>query len=743
MSRLWWFFLLSLFLESPLSATSFLESQPISVENWVGNGMTKSVQTKTVESANQVYVRRASKVLVVSHKKPSEPPADQAYVASFVKNLESVGYSASQELVQACSQLTLAELTELNGDVLTALKLARGAHLEFKPMYPNFPKQVMDMSEARLYLNAFVHYITDGKLLPASEKQPRPELKDKVELKALNLGTQQEFERIFMRLVGSNTSISQQDKDDVAWFIAHYGDDIDLLVPPMIPHRETKAFVCAQLIRHTSKARQRVPALCDTPTDILRLAVALSDGDVSLAAVTKFRNFSRPERRMLLTTLEAQKNLTEDMLRWKGRWIRLGERLHPREMKARFPKSAEAFGILRNDVNVETFNSKLESALEHKDISEIIALLKSRPGEFARRLDHVLRLSDEDEADLVVAEFDKVASKVSTPLLLQLVQHFKTRNEPREFRVFLPKGQVAKAQSIPNKLPKLDPSVCEFAVSVCTKPLVDKFKILPRLGKCYVDPELKNFLVPFSQRSASKSLRTATRGSRLRLSDADTLRFFIWWKNGRGRADLDLSAVMFKEDFTYHSVVAFYNLKDIGGHHSGDIVDAPNGASEFIDVSRKRCIEAGARYVAMVVSSYSGQPYCDLPECFAGWMAREKPNSGEIYDPRTVQDKLDLSANSKIAIPAVFDLKDGQVIWADLSLTQWPFWYNTVAANLWGIQLMLKSMLNLNKPNLYDLFKMHAELRGEIVADEKDADKVFSVAKGTPFELTMIGTELL
>lgn len=709
--------------------------------------MTRSAQkAEVVESANQIFVRRALKLLVPScgtDLKDPKGPAEETYVASFAKNLESVGYSMSQELIQACSQLTLSELTELNKDAMAALKLARGAHLPFKPMYPNFPKQVMELTDGRLYLNAVVHYLTSGKVVPATEKNPRPELTERTDLKVLNLGTEREFERIFMRLVGSNTSISPQDKDDVAWFISHYKDDIELMLPHAIPHRETKAFVCAKLIEFTSKARQRVPALCDTATDVLRLAVAMSGGDVSLQLPVKFRRFSRPERRMLLLTLEAQKNHVEDMLRWKGRWIRLGERLHPGEMKNRFPKAAQAFDVLRNKLPAETFNSRLESALEKKDISQIVSMLKSRPGEFARRLDHVLRLSPPEKTDSVIVEFDGVAAKVATPLLLQVRQHFATRNDMQELRVFFPKGEIAKAQAIPNNLAKLDSRVCESVKNVCTKPLVDKFKILPRLGKCYIDPELKNFLVPSSQRSASKSLRTAARGSRMHLPDSDCLRFFIWWKNGRGQTDLDLSAVMFKEDFTYHSVVAFYNLKDIGGHHSGDIVDAPNGASEFIDISKKMCIEHGARFVVMVVSSYSGQPYCDLPECFAGWMARKHAESGEIYEPKTVQDKLDLSANTQIAIPAIFDLKTGHVIWADLSLSRWPFWYNTVAANLWGVQLTLKSMLNLNKPNLYDLFKLHAENRGELVDNEEDADTVYSVANGAPFDLTKIGSELL
>ena len=36
----------------------------------------------------------------------------------------------------------------------------------------------------------------------------------------------------------------------------------------------------------------------------------------------------------------------------------------------------------------------------------------------------------------------------------------------------------------------------------------------------------------------------------------------------------------------------------------------------------------------MCLSSYTQQAYCDLPECFAGWMARQQPNSGEIFEPK-------------------------------------------------------------------------------------------------------------
>ena len=53
----------------------------------------------------------------------------------------------------------------------------------------------------------------------------------------------------------------------------------------------------------------------------------------------------------------------------------------------------------------------------------------------------------------------------------------------------------------------------------------------------------------------------------------------------------------------------------------------PKGAAEFIDIDIARCLERKVRYVVMSLNSFTQQPYCDLPECFAGWMARERAPS--------------------------------------------------------------------------------------------------------------------
>ena len=88
---------------------------------------------------------------------------------------------------------------------------------------------------------------------------------------------------------------------------------------------------------------------------------------------------------------------------------------------------------------VVTFNSRVEAALAQKQAMEAVEGLRTRAGDFARRLDHLLRL-DPNAADAVADAFGEVAEKVSTPVLLQVRQHFKERDRTAPLRVFVPKG---------------------------------------------------------------------------------------------------------------------------------------------------------------------------------------------------------------------------------------------------------------------------------------------------------------
>lgn len=287
---------------------------------------------------------------------------------------------------------------------------------------------------------------------------------------------------------------------------------------------------------------------------------------------------------------------------------------------------------------------------------------------------------------------------------------------------------------------------------MCEQALITRFSDFPSLGKTYIDERLQHYLVPFSQRSASKALRTIVRGSRIPMGEGNTIRFFSWWKEGEvdgtptGRVDIDLSAVMYDEKWNYVEHISYTNLRSVKykAAHSGDIVTAPHGASEFIDLHIPSIVDYGGRYVVTTLHSFTSHPYCNLPECFAGWMMRKKPGSGEIYEPTTVQNKIDITADTQLAIPVILDLVERTIIWTDLALTRYPDYHNNVEGNQKGIVLMGKAMTTLRKPDLYDLFMLHAKARGELVDTKDQADTIYAVDEGvTPYDIEQIMAEYL
>ena len=703
---------------------------------------------------NTIYLKRRNKVVLSS----GGDRLNLDILATILKNIESLGYTFSPALIECVASLPEAEASLFYSQLVRDLQRAIGSEtkqkVRYEPMYPNFPQQVMELPEAELYINAIVHYTGTAlgvRLLPQYAKKERPPLAEEFKLKIIDLGTEAELLEIFRNLLGANTSLSPQDKSDIIDLVSR-PELAEQLLPETIGYKENLAFISALLLRYHPSPLELVAPYFKTATDVLRLVTAMSDGDVSLAENTIFRKLKRPERRFILGLLEQCNSIAEDMLRDRERWLRVGEITHPFEYKKRFPQVAEAFDIIRNNKPFTTFNSLLERAFIESRWQDSIELLQTRPGEFARKLDFLLR-NNQDKTKVIEA-FQKVCNRVATPVLLQVIAHFEHRSEAPELRVFFPKGNVAKAYAIKNELPEIEVSICNEIVSICQEALKQRFAKLPSLGKVYVAPELKNFPVPFSQRSASKALQQLSRGSRLPIPTKDTMRFFIWWKEGIVNGihiddvDIDLSAVMYDADWNYLEHVSYTNLRSskYQAVHSGDITSAPEGASEFIDLNLPSILEYGGRYIVVSVLSFNGQPFCNLPECFAGWMNREDADKGHIYEPRTVEQKVDLTANTTVSIPAILDLEERKVIWADMSLSREPSWgrANNVEDNAKGMVLIGKAMTNFNKPTLDKLFELHALARGEIVDSPETADTIFAVDTGiTPYNIDTIAAQFL
>ena len=694
---------------------------------------------------NKIYFRRASKVMVNTS---NGNPMNFGEVASLDANLRRLGYALDNDLALALLTATVDEIKTIHNDLVGEAKEIKGVR-RYSPMYPNFPHQVMEASSAELYVNSIMHYFGDAigmRILPVYPEHKRPVLDfDESKVTIVTLGNAGDFEALITNLMKSKSAFSPTDVadlgmlDTVTFASAYNNASSDLA------NRENKATLGAMALRH-GLSEMFVTSKIDTATDVLRLAVALSGGDVSLAEKTRFRSFKRPERRLLMFALANVKgDIVEDMMRYQQEWKRLGERLHPGEF-SHYPHVVEAFKVIRENGFFESFNARVEKAIADNDPLGAARLLSRRPGEFARRLDKVLRITTSvGEQHSVIHNFKSVAAQASPTVLLQARNAFV--NHGKDIRVFFPKGSVAKMQSVRDERGALSEAVRVQVISVIDAALAENFSKRDDLGVSWVDPALKGIAIPFGLRNASKAVKSLGRGSRLSLgNDTNVVRFFIWWHDvadsWNGRTDIDLSAVMFGDNFNFVDNITFYALKSDGAVHSGDITSAPKGASEFIDIDIDTLRARGVRYVAMTLHSYSGQTLNELPECFAGFMERRDLGSGEIYDPRTVTNKADLTSNTRGATPFIFDLETREAIWVDLSI-QIGGGYSTVHSTKGQIVGIVEAMTTLTPPSLYDLFTAHAVARGGLVSKEK-ALTIFSFdGDVTPFDTELILSEYL
>lgn len=662
-------------------------------------------------------------------------------VATMNKNIEVFGYTMSEALFDKLVHMKAKNREVMYDALVNGLKEITGADRAYNPMYPNFPESVMEKDDFELYFNAIVHYWSFGTLLPYEEKKERVPLFNTAKVKVLEAGSFDDLNDIFNNFCASKTSLSKSDVDDMVFIL----NSAKVTLPDEIPFKENTACICRLLV---DTGVDTDGSLCKkyvkTATDVLRLVTAMSDGDVSLAENTKFRNLKRSERRIIMNLLAGCGNAAEDMNRYAGRWIRVGEKLHPGEFakNERYTKVVQAFGVIRNDGKIQSFAGKVDAAVASGDVNAVVSLLKKRPGEFARRIDFLLRTFDKDaDRKTVIMGFASVAKDVSSTVLLQVREHFINKlNGNDDMRVFFPKGNLARSYYVKNnKTETVSEDAMKMVIAVCESALVNIYGNREFLGKVYIDEALKNYTVPFSLRSAGKTMTAVSRGSRIVIDDsAKIIRPFIWWTNTKDNTiDVDLSIAVFADDWNCLEHVSYSNLKSsrFGICHSGDITNGGpvdgEGVAEFIDLDIEKALSAGARYAVFNVYNFSNEIFSKMEHAAFGFMTRNDMKIGEIFEPSTVKQRMDLASATTTCIPVIFDLKERVFVWCDMALTadhvRAGYGGINVESNLPSVVVTCKAIVDVKKPNLYDLFTFNATARGVITDNPDEADIRFGL----------------
>lgn len=708
---------------------------------------------KNFYDLSEIVLERNLKVLIPSAKSDEANEQVSKVVATAAHLLLSRGYIMSDRLVTGLlyASMDAREVADYCTRVIKTIDNMYGNHY-YRPFYTGFPDEVMSMSDTELVLNAILHYISGGQIIPSDTQDIKENLYDVVSgsfdaifdnnVKILDACSLNDVEQTAANLMSANTSITELDKLFISSIVKMY----PTWIPDNIPHKENKAVVIATMLEE-GVYEHPLYLQTNSATDILRVAAALSDGDVSLKCPTMFKSFKRPIRKWMMDSIECLPGcIEEDMIQYRERWIRLGEIIHPGSYRfEEYERTINAFNEIRNNENlIRTYGSKLNHAFIMKKWEKVIELLREKPGYFARELNHVFKAFPDKQYQTALA-FASVCNLIATPVLLQLKAYYMNGQNESNVGVYFPKGNTQNIYVNLNKTPvKISYRVQQIILLVCDHGLMyqyaakypDEMKGL----KVYIEDALADYAIPTSMRSASKALRTLTRGSKVAMDNADYFRAFIHWKNAPGeRTDMDLSAAFLDENYELVSTVSYYNLKTDFSCHSGDYVDAAKGADEFVDVDVAKARKHNVRYVAVCVNAFTAQTFREVPDFHVGYMTmnREeyliKPRSP--YKIKNVKMNMQLANDASMVVVCLFDIIDNKIIWADIAsgiFNKVRVQANNVANYKDTISFIARSVVEAKKLSMKDLAVLNASARDCIIVDNPDeADIVYCVEKPT------------
>ncbi len=717
-----------------------------------------------------------SRVELPATSGPAADPAG-AHLASILNTeVAGLGYALERGLAGAFAALPRAEFDAQRGALLDALIEIKGASRRHATLYKGFPYEREDSLD---YMRNWVLGIVgrdhdlpplqlrialDGTIInlarvPEHDREKALELNEGEEwipfvmnalggegdgltedgeerirhafasvtpLKPLMLADPGFVARKAGALMLRNASLSEAEK---AWLRT---------VPPEAAHAAVDALVAhGRAFRETlpiayvmARDPGQVAPLLVGATDVLRIATALSDpeADLSLKDPVKFK-LSTARAKGVLRLLEglAAKGqgdgLAEDLLRHRERWLRLGELVHPGSAKnrARFPGVAAAFDALRRSpALIQSHNRVVEAATRVGRVdAPLIERMASRPGDMMRRLDVLLRTAR--DPSVVIDGVRSVVGAVPTKMLFEMEKYLSHRalgGTPD--RVFVPKGRTNRMQIVPDTRAAIPADVLEEARDVLRDEIARRCAALEPMGRVYLDPALREVVMPYNRRGDSATSTPVSKGSRFPVGDSDVMRLFVHWTGN----DVDLSLLMLAENLEVIDRVSWTQTQTWGCKHSGDVVHAPNGASEFIDMTLPRLAERGVRYAVMSLISYSGGNFSGFP-CFAGFMERDSLTSGKLFEPASVALKFEVGGEGTSSMPLMIDVLERKAIYADILSGGRD--YGTVTGSANKLQAQVRAMLDLprTKPTAWDVLHAHAAARGTLVSRMDEADVAY------------------
>ena len=704
-------------------------------------------------------------------------------VMAFISRLKESGFCVSEELLHALNAVSanrLAEITQCINDVM-------GVNLNWAPLVKGW-----DVPTGETFADHLITWIAnifgkeagfEGTTLPCGHLIPDGTFPleryngcpycgtpfvtagfvykgQASKLKELRLFTVSDMKKVFASLLSSATPLDGTQKDSLEMLLREFplpNDD-------SITMKET-AMLVVKLLVAQGKADE-ASSLLKTPNDVLRYLWFEKTGYVQIIEpktlvaharklyshiwepLDKGDDAAREMKKKLMLKYDRKaclrvakwlnsipmtaRQAAENMNPKRGMWVRMihALRLGEYSRKEDFGHLAEILDVFYKQ-DYTTWQGRVDKARAANDAEKTLALLKERPGLFARCLFATMLRFGNDKA---IAAFNEVADKLPARLLLSLGNAAEVYFDPKATRLARPITGVTHSIE-PNKLLALydEPAIKAMVAAVddvYKQSMARRFAVQKTESKTiYIEPSLYNIPVSVGDRSATiQDTSCALMGTRFPV-EGDAVRLFLQWGKGlhAQHLDMDLSARIALPEGKIEEC-AYYSLTCVGAKHSGDIRSIPEmvGTAEYIELSVPELEKAGAIYVTFTCNAYSNGAL--QPNLVVGWMDSAYPmeiseENGVAYDPSCVQHMVRISEGNlaKGLVFGVLDVKKHEIVWLEM-----PFTAQTLrGADAASIEALLRKLET--KLSVGQLLYMKAEAQHLAVVENVDeADEAYT-----------------
>lgn len=610
---------------------------------------------------------------------------DMTWAITANANLDGTGYTLSQPSI-----LTLAAyhhaMVQLSRDTAFLPVLAPEGLINplddlrrlvpdvtATPMYPDFPTQVMGMSEAQFRYDQMCHYLSTygveelaGALgldvsvsegwLPDAAATPKTQSDDRlVAPKVLHLMvTIEDLRSVVSSRLARATRMHEAEIQTTLLACAGDPDGQSLAPFPAIAFHENMMELIRVAAQADSSTLERVAtALAQHPGDLLKAALYLLESQPKNHLLTRqkkglcrafehfdtasiARNIADAGRsaRLVPNFLSAARfggprlreaiRLVEsgEVRSWESelerRWGAVGAPDEPARQKMRVVLE----GCHAEGVELSASMREAEGAWQH-----LLAHYGTRPGVLLRSLTRLVKGGC--PAYLLSAEVNAHAASYSLPTLVSTVTALSSDSDGpvKPFRSLV--SNIARSDATRQPL---DPTTFQAAVELL-KPLIEQrlqaMETPLRGRRVYLDTAGISLVGSALRPNETGETGTAWPpvGIAFDLPTDKTLRFFTFWDDRERRVDVDLhfeGRTVAGEDLHVGWNGSF---QTDGMATSGDITTSKNSV-EYLDIDMAAAREAGVEHVVQVQHIYSGRAaWADIQTCYAGALVVKRLNA--------------------------------------------------------------------------------------------------------------------